>query len=47
LGDWLNPSDGEEESSKSESVPASTSTLASATSNTSNVSDAFDDLFNK
>ena len=48
LGDWLNPSeDGEEEKSKSESVPASTSTLATATSNTSNVSDAFDDLFNK
>jgi len=48
LGDWLNPSeDGEEKSSKSDPVPASTSTLASATSNTSNVSDAFDDLFNK
>jgi len=48
LGDWLNPSeDGEETSSKSDPVPASTSTLASATSNTSNVSDAFDDLFNK
>ena len=48
LGDWLNPSeDGEETSSKSDPVPASTSTLASATSNTTNVSDAFDDLFNK
>ena len=48
LGDWLNPSeDGEEKSSKNDPVPASTSTLASATSNTSNVSDAFDDLFNK
>jgi len=48
LGDWLNPSeDGEEKSSKSDPVPASTSTLASATSNTTNVSDAFDDLFNK
>jgi hypothetical protein len=46
LGDWLNPSeDGEEKSSKNDPVPAST--LASATSNTSNVSDAFDDLFNK
>ena len=48
LGDWLNPSeDGETTESKSESVPASTSTLATATSNTSNVSDAFDDLLNK
>ena len=48
LGDWLNPKeDGEGTPDKSESVPASTSALASATSNTTNVSDAFDDLFNK
>jgi len=46
LGDWLNPSDGEEETTKSDTnVPAST--LQSAVSNTSNVTDAFDDLFNK
>ena len=46
LGDWLNPSDGEEETTKSDTnVPAST--LKSAVSNTSNVTDAFDDLFNK
>ena len=46
LGDWLNPSDGEEETTKSETnVPAST--LKSAVSSTSNVTDAFDDLFNK
>jgi hypothetical protein len=47
LGDWLNPSDGEEETTKTDTnVPAS-STLQSAVSNTSNVTDAFDDLFNK
>ena len=46
LGDWLNPSDGDEETTKSDTnVPAST--LQSAVSNTSNVTDAFDDLFNK
>ena len=46
LGDWLNPSDGEEETTKTDTnVPAST--LQSAVSNTSNVTDAFDDLFNK
>jgi len=48
LGDWLNPKeDGEKTSDKGESVTASTAVLASATNNTSNVSDAFDDLFNK
>ena len=46
LQDWLNPSeDGETTESKEESVPAST--LATAANSTSNVSDAFDDLFNK
>jgi len=46
LGDWLNPSDGEETTTKSDTnVPAST--LQSAVSSTSNVTDAFDDLFNK
>ena len=46
LGDWLNPSDGEEETTKTDTnVPAST--LQSAVSSTSNVTDAFDDLFNK
>jgi len=46
LGDWLNPSDGDEETTKSDTnIPAST--LQSAVSNTSNVTDAFDDLFNK
>ena len=46
LGDWLNPSDGEVETTKSDTnIPAST--LQSAVSNTSNVTDAFDDLFNK
>jgi hypothetical protein len=46
LGDWLNPSDGEEETTKTDTnVPAST--LKSAVSSTSNVTDAFDDLFNK
>jgi len=46
LGDWLNPSDGDEETTKTDTnVPAST--LQSAVSNTSNVTDAFDDLFNK
>ena len=47
LGDWLNPSDGEEETTKTDTnVPAS-SVIQSAVSNTSNVTDAFDDLFNK
>ena len=46
LGDWLNPSDDEETTTKSDTnVPAST--LQSAVSSTSNVTDAFDDLFNK
>jgi hypothetical protein len=46
LGDWLNPSDGDEETTKTDTnVPAST--LQSAVSSTSNVTDAFDDLFNK
>ena len=46
LGDWLNPSDGEETTTKTDTnVPAST--LQSAVSSTSNVTDAFDDLFNK
>ena len=46
LGDWLNPSDCEEETTQSDTnVPAST--LQSAVSSTSNVTDAFDDLFNK
>ena len=46
LGDWLNPSDGEESTTKTDTnVPAST--LQSAVSSTSNVTDAFDDLFNK
>ena len=46
LSDWLNPSeDGEKAESKEDSVPAST--IASAVNTTSDVNDAFDDLFNK
>ena len=45
LQDWLNPSDGDQEDSKEESVPAST--IASAVKSTTDVNDAFDDLFNK
>ena len=45
LGDWLNPGDEEETTKTDTNVPAST--LQSAVSNTSNVTDAFDDLFNK
>jgi len=47
LGDWLNPSDGEEETTKTDTTNVPASTLKSAVSNTSNVTDAFDDLFNK
>jgi len=47
LGDWLNPSDGEEETTKTDTTNVPASTLQSAVSNTSNVTDAFDDLFNK
>ena len=45
LQDWLNPSEDGEEDSKEESVPAST--IASAVKSTTDVNDAFDDLFNK
>ena len=47
LGDWLNPSDGDEETTKTDTTNVPASTLQSAVSNTSNVTDAFDDLFNK
>ena len=47
LGDWLNPSDGEETTTKTDTTNVPASTLQSAVSNTSNVTDAFDDLFNK
>jgi len=47
LGDWLNPSDGEEETTKTDTTNVPASTLKSAVSSTSNVTDAFDDLFNK
>jgi hypothetical protein len=48
LGDWLNPSeDGEETTTKTDTTNVPASTLKSAVSNTSNVTDAFDDLFNK
>ena len=47
LGDWLNPSDGEEETTKTDTTNVPASTLQSAVSSTSNVTDAFDDLFNK
>jgi hypothetical protein len=46
LHDWLNPNDEEETTKTDTNVPAS-STIQSAVSNTSNVTDAFDDLFNK
>ena len=46
LQDWLNPSeDGEKQESNKDSVPAST--IASAVKSTTDVNDAFDDLFNK
>ena len=46
LQDWLNPSeDGDTTVSKEDSVPAST--IASAVKSTTDVNDAFDDLFNK
>ena len=46
LGDWLSPGEEEETTTKTDTnVPAST--LQSAVSSTSNVTDAFDDLFNK
>ena len=46
LGDWLSPGEEEETTTKTDTnVPAST--LKSAVSSTSNVTDAFDDLFNK
>ena len=46
LQDWLNPSeDGDTTESKEDSVPAST--IASAVKSTTDVNDAFDDLFNK
>ena len=48
LGDWLNPSeDGEEETTKTDTTNVPASTLKSAVNSTSNVTDAFDDLFNK
>ena len=48
LQDWLNPSEDGEDKGSDNSVPASTTKkLESAVTNTSNVSDAFDDLFNK
>ena len=48
LQDWLNPSEEGEETTPANNVPASTSKkLESAVTSTSNVSDAFDDLFNK
>ena len=47
LGDWLNPSDGDEETTKTDTTNVPASTLQSAVSSTSNVTDAFDDLFNK
>jgi len=46
LGDWLNPSE-EEETTKTDTTNVPASTLKSAVSSTSNVTDAFDDLFNK
>jgi len=46
LQDWLNPKDEDEEGSGETSQPVS-STIESAVSSTSDVSDAFDDLFNK
>ena len=48
LQDWLNPSEDGEDKGPDNPVPASTNKkLESAVTNTSNVSDAFDDLFNK
>ena len=48
LQDWLNPSDEDEAKGTTINVPAaSTQKLESAVTNTSNVNDAFDDLFNK
>jgi hypothetical protein len=47
LGDWLNPSDGDEETTTKSDTNVPASTLQSAVSSTSNVTDAFDDLFNK
>ena len=48
LQDWLNPSEDGEEKGTPDSTPASTNKkLESAVTNTTNVSDAFDDLFNK
>ena len=48
LQDWLNPSEDGENKGKPDPTPASTSKkLESAVTNTTNVSDAFDDLFNK
>ena len=45
LNDWLNPSeDGDDSSTKDETVPAST--LKSAVNSTSDAGSAFDDLFN-
>ena len=45
LNDWLNPSeDGDDSSTKEETVPAST--LKTAVTSADNASDAFDDLFN-
>ena len=48
LQNWLNPSEDGEEKGTPDPAPASTSKkLESAVTNTTNVSDAFDDLFNK
>ena len=48
LQDWLNPSEDGEDKGPDNPAPASTNKkLESAVTNTSNVSDAFDDLFNK
>ena len=47
LGDWLNPSEDEETTTKTDTTNVPASTLQSAVSSTSNVTDAFDDLFNK
>jgi len=47
LQDWLNPKDEDSEETTTETSQPASSTIQSAVSNTSNVSDAFDDLFNK
>ena len=47
LQDWLSPKDGETEETSTEASQPASSTIQSAVSNTSNVSDDFDDLFNK